>query len=65
MLGGTPAAFPERYAQASAIKMLPIGTPQILIWGDRDGVCPLSIGEDYAKAATDAGDPVLLIHERT
>lgn len=61
MLGGTPAAFPDRYAQASAIKMLPIGIPQILIWGDRDDILPLSIGEDYAKAATEAGDPVLLI----
>src|SRR5436309_11287510 len=36
MLGGTPAAFPERYAQASAVKMLPLGTPQVLIWGQRD-----------------------------
>jgi acetyl esterase/lipase len=27
MLGGKPAEFPERYAQASAIKMLPLGVP--------------------------------------
>lgn len=61
MLGGTPAKFPERYAQTSAIKMLPIGTPQVLIWGERDDNVPLSIGEAYTKAATEAGDPVLLI----
>lgn len=52
MLGGTPAQFPERYTQASPIKMLPIGTPQILIWGDRDDNVPLSIGEAYAEAAS-------------
>ena len=61
MLGGTPAKFPERYAQASAIKMLPIGTPQVLIWADRDDNVPLSIGEAYAEAARAAGDPVLLV----
>jgi acetyl esterase/lipase len=61
MLGGTPAKFPERYAQTSALKMLPIGTPQVLIWGDRDDNVPLAIGEAYTKAATEAGDPVLLV----
>ncbi len=61
MLGGTPARFPERYAQASAIRMLPLGKPQILIWGDRDDILPLSVGEDYAKAATEVGDPALLV----
>jgi pimeloyl-ACP methyl ester carboxylesterase len=61
MLGGKPAAVPERYAQVSAIKMLPLGTPQVLIWGDRDDNMPLSVGQAYAKAAKDAGDPVQLI----
>ena len=61
MLGGSPAKVPERYTQASAIKMLPLGLPQILIWGDRDDILPLSVGEAYTKAAKDAGDPVLLI----
>lgn len=61
MLGGTPLKVPERYAQASAIKMLPLGTPQVLIWGDRDNICPLSVGEAYAEAAKKAGDPVLLL----
>ena len=61
MLGGTPTAFPDRYAQASAIKMLPIGVPQVLIWGDRDDILPLSNGLAYEKAAREAGDPVLMV----
>jgi acetyl esterase/lipase len=60
MLGGSPAQFPERYAQASAIKMLPLGIPQILIWGERDDILPLSVAEAYEKAANAAGDPVVL-----
>ena len=35
MLGGTPQTVPERYAQSSAIAMLPLGVPQALIWGGR------------------------------
>ena len=34
MLGGKPVDVPERYAQVSAIRMLPLGIPQILLsWG--------------------------------
>ena len=40
--------------------MLPLGTPQVLIWGDRDDILPLSVGEAYEKAAKAAGDPVVL-----
>jgi len=40
MLGGKPTAVPERYAQVSAIKMLLLGIPQILIWGRRDDHVP-------------------------
>jgi acetyl esterase/lipase len=61
MLGGSPQKYPERYAQANAIDLLPLGKPQILIWGEQDDVLPLSIGKKYVEAATTAGDPVLLI----
>jgi pimeloyl-ACP methyl ester carboxylesterase len=57
MLGGEPAEVPERYAQASAIKMLPLGAPQILIWGRRDQFFPISLGENYTQTAEHAGDP--------
>lgn len=60
LLGGSPAEVPERYADASAIKSLPLGVPQALIWGQRDAMTPLRFGEDYESAARKAGDDVTL-----
>lgn len=60
-LGGSPADVPERYAQVSASKMLPLGVPQVLVWGDHDNLRPMWLAEKYAKAATTAGDSVDLI----
>jgi len=61
LLGGSPNEVPERYAQVSARRMLPLGVPQVLVWGDRDSLRPMWLGERYAKAATAAGDSVDLI----
>lgn len=61
MLGGKPSDVPERYAQVSAIKMLPLGIPQVLIWGRDDDIAPISLGEKYTLAAKKAGDPVKLV----
>lgn len=61
MLGGKPIDVPEHYAQASAIKMLPLGIPQILIWGKNDDIAPIFLGERYMLAAKQAGDPVRLV----
>jgi acetyl esterase/lipase len=61
MLGGTPAAVPERYAQASAIGLLPLGIPQVLIWGEYEEYVPLPLAQAYAEAAARAGDPVRLV----
>jgi acetyl esterase/lipase len=61
MMGGTPATVPERYAQVSAIRMLPLGIPQALIWGARDDQVPLVIAERYSRAARQAGDRVRLV----
>ena len=61
MLGGKPVDVPERYAQVSAIKMLPLGLRQVLIWGKNDDVSPISLGEKYTLAAKQAGDPVRLV----
>ncbi len=61
MLGGTAARFPERYAQASAIHMLPLGIPQVMVWGQRDDCFSVTSLETYAEAAKQAGDPVLLL----
>jgi acetyl esterase/lipase len=61
MLGGKPIDVPEHYAQASAMKMLPLGIPQILIWGNNDDIAPILLGERYMFAAEQGGDPVRLV----
>lgn len=60
LLGGSPAVVPERYAQVSAIRRLPLATPQVLIWGREDAMTPLKFGEDYVAAARRAGDDARL-----
>jgi acetyl esterase/lipase len=61
LLGGTPAAVPERYQQASPIRLLPLGVPQVLVGGTHEEFVPLPLMETYAEAARRAGDPVQLI----
>ena len=61
LMGGTPAEVPEHFAHASAIKLLPLGIPQVLIIGDHEDFVPRPLAEAYVQAATDAGDPVRLI----
>jgi acetyl esterase/lipase len=61
LLGGTPSAVAERYAQASAIKLLPLRVPQVLVWGTRDDFVPLPLAEAYTQAAARVGDPMRLV----
>lgn len=61
LLGGTPATVPERYAQASAIKLLPLGVPQVIIEGTHEDFVPRPLAEAYVNAARRAGDPVRLV----
>jgi len=58
VLGGTPAAVPDHYAQASAIKLLPLGIPQVLVLGTHEDYVPLALVDAYVHAATQAGDQV-------
>lgn len=60
-LGGSPAAFPKRYATASPAALLPLGVPQILIHGSNDANVPLAVSQAYAQKAAKAGDNVKLI----
>jgi acetyl esterase/lipase len=62
MMGGTQAQYPERYSQASAISMLPLGVPQVIVWGQKDDCLPASLGEIYTEAAIKAGDPALFVN---
>jgi acetyl esterase/lipase len=61
LLGGTPATVPERYEQVSAIRLLPLGIPQVLVAGTHEDFVPLPLMETYAEAARRAGDPVRLV----
>ena len=61
LLGGSPAMMPERYAQASPIKLLPLGVPQALVIGDHEDFVPRPFVEAYAAAAARAGDSVRII----
>ncbi len=54
MLGGAPGAVPERYAEASAIKLLPLGIPQVLVLGSHEDYVPLPL-VDACRWSFDAG----------
>jgi acetyl esterase/lipase len=58
LLGGPPAAVPDRYAHASAIALLPLGIPQVIVVGSYEDYVPLPLVDAYVRAATDAGDHV-------
>ena len=61
LLGGTPSSVAERYAQASPIKLLPFGVPQVIVIGEHEDFVPRPLMEAYVKAATLAGDKVKLM----
>lgn len=61
LLGGQPDAQREREAQVSALKLLPLGVPQVLVWGRLDDFLNVSVAEAYVRAAQQAGDAARLI----
>jgi acetyl esterase/lipase len=61
VMGGMPAQYPARYAAASPIEMLPLGTPQVLVWAEQDGIVPERLFEDYEAKAKKSGDSVDII----
>jgi len=48
----------QAYADTSPRALLPIGVPQIVTSGSRDGIVPAEFGRTYAAAAKAAGDRV-------
>lgn len=58
LLGGSAATVPERYAQVSAQRLLPLRIPQVLVWGQRDDIHPIALRDEYVAAATRSGDTV-------
>ena len=61
LMGGTPAAVPERYAQASLMKLLPLGVPQVVVLGEYEEYVPRHFAQAYVQAAERAGDRVRMI----
>jgi acetyl esterase/lipase len=61
LMGGTPAAAPERYAHASPMKLLPLGVPQVVVLGEYEEYVPLQFTQAYVRAAEQAGDRVRMI----
>jgi acetyl esterase/lipase len=61
LLGGSPREVPERYANASPIRLLPHGSRLALVHGVRDEDVPFAQSEAFARAARAAGDDVSLL----
>ncbi|MBI4787464.1 MAG: alpha/beta fold hydrolase [Chloroflexi bacterium] len=61
LMGGSPAEFPERYAAASPMELLPFGVRQFLLHGTQDDNVPFEISQRYYGAARAKGDDVELI----
>ena len=59
LLGGDPAAHPERLKRASPIELLPLALPQVLISGGRDTIVPAIHARNYANAG--GGGPISTI----
>jgi pimeloyl-ACP methyl ester carboxylesterase len=58
LMGGSPAAEPDRYARADPACLLPIGVPVWLLHGDRDDRVPAPMSRSFAARARAAGDEV-------
>jgi fermentation-respiration switch protein FrsA (DUF1100 family) len=61
LMGGTPDDFPDRWAAADPMRMLPLGVPVRLIHTREDATVPFARSVAYYEAARAAGDPVELI----
>jgi acetyl esterase/lipase len=56
LTGGSPADYPDRYASADPVAMLPAGVPARLVHGTADDRVPCQMSLDYVKQARLAGD---------
>jgi acetyl esterase/lipase len=56
LLGGTPAEFPARYAEADPVGLLPLGVPVRLLHGTLDPIVPPVQSERFAERARTSGD---------
>lgn len=61
LMGGAPAAVPERYDRGSPIRRVPLRVPALLVHGTGDDVVPIRRSRDFILAARAAGDDVTLV----
>ena len=61
VIGGMPDQQPARYAAVSPAELLPLGVPQVLIWGEQDTVVPQSLFKNYERSARNSKDRVDVI----
>jgi acetyl esterase/lipase len=61
VMGGTPGQQPARYAAVSPAELLPLGIPQVLVWGSDDTVVPESLFKDYERRARAAHDRIEVV----
>jgi acetyl esterase/lipase len=61
MLGGGEADAPDRYRDASAFKLLPIGVRQVVVLGEHETFIPRPLAEAHVEAAKAAGDEAALL----
>ena len=61
VLGGFPAAVPDRVKMVSPILRVPLNVPTVLIAGANDGIAPRKALDAYATAARAKGDSVRII----
>jgi acetyl esterase/lipase len=61
LLGGSPDEVPERYAAASP--RVPVGVPTLLVHGERDEDVPVWISREFAAAAGEGCDLVVIDDE--
>lgn len=57
LLGGAPAALPDRVRVASPVRILPLGVPTAHVAGAQDAIAPDSVRRAFGRAAAAAGDP--------
>ncbi|MGB6976971.1 MAG: alpha/beta hydrolase [Gammaproteobacteria bacterium] len=61
LLGSSANQVDKHYKEASPNELLPLGIPQILIYGTEDKSVPLLFGHSYMQTALKKGDTVKLV----
>jgi alpha-beta hydrolase superfamily lysophospholipase len=60
-MGGGPDEWPERYAVADPIALVPLAIPVLLLHGTDDATVSIRRSRNYAQAARAAGASVELV----